>query len=209
MDVLQAIRDRRAINFFDPERKIPLETLRDLLRVANLAPSSYNLQPWEVVAVIDPEQKKILRQNAYNQPKVEEAPVVLIVIANPNAVEENVARVVDDFIAKGYAQPAEREKQLKAPYGLYKDREHLARMVFAVKNTAFFAMAVMLAARGFGFEAHPMDGFKEEGVKRAFLIPHDRIIPLLIAIGYPKPGMSLGPPKFRRDIEEFVHYNTF
>ncbi len=209
MDVISAIRGRRSINFFDPDRKVPSDTLRELLETANLSPSSFNLQPWEIVVVDDPERKKALRKHAFNQEKVEVAPAVLIVVANPNAVEENIDDHLASMVRLGYIKPEEVEKLRKSPFGLYGEKEGLRRKIFAVKNAAFYAMSLMIAARGFGLETHPMDGFREDAVKAEFGIPEDRIIPLLIAVGYPKPGLSLLPRNYRRELGKFVSFNNF
>ncbi len=48
-----------------------------------------NLQPWRVVIVNTPERKTVLRQCAFNQPKVEEASATLIMVADPAGVEAN------------------------------------------------------------------------------------------------------------------------
>ncbi len=209
MDVISAIRERRSINFFDPDRKVPEGTLRELLETANLSPSSFNLQPWEIIVVDDPERKKALRAHAFNQEKVEAAPVVLIVVANPNAVEENIDDHLASMVKLGYIKPEEVEKLRKSPFGLYGEKEGMRRKIFAVKNAAFYAMSLMIAARGFGLETHPMDGFREDAVKAEFGIPEDRIIPLLVAVGYPKPGLSLLPRNYRRELEKFVSFNDF
>jgi len=58
MDTIKAIKERRAINFFEPDKTIPDSTLNELLGLANLAPSSFDLQPWKVVAVRDPEKRE-------------------------------------------------------------------------------------------------------------------------------------------------------
>ena len=88
MELIEALKGRRAINYFDPHRPVPRETLEELLRLASLAPSSFNLQPWKVIVVDEPEVKRRLRKCAMDQPKVEEAPVVLILVADPGVVEE-------------------------------------------------------------------------------------------------------------------------
>lgn len=209
MNVLQAIRERRAINVFDPERTIPADDIKKIIEVANLAPSSFNLQPWEVVVVDEPERKKALRKCAFNQPKVEEASAVLIMIANPNGVEENIDEHLKSWVELGYIKPEEVQKMREAPFGMYGEKDSQARKFFAVKNTAFFAMNFMIAARGFGFETHPMDGFKEADVKKEFGIPEDRIIPLLVAVGFMKPGLELLPRAFRRKIDAFTKFNNF
>jgi putative NAD(P)H nitroreductase len=209
METIEAIKSRRAINFFDPARPVSEDAIREILALASLAPSSSNLQPWEVVLVMDPERKKILRKCASNQAKVEEAPAVLIVIANPGAIEENIDRVLADRVEKGYAKPEDIGRQRTGPFNMYGERDSEARKLFAVKNTSFFAMAFMIAAKGLGYETHPMDGFNAADVKREFHIPDDRVIPLLIAVGYPSPTLKLLPRAFRRGVDEFTRMNDY
>lgn len=209
MDIFEAIKTRRSINFFDSEKDIPVSKIKEIIALANLAPSSSNLQPWEVIIVTDPIRKKVLRKCAFDQPKVEEASATLIIIANPNAVEERVDRVMTDKVEKGYMKQEDVEKQRKGPFRLYSDKESEVRKIFAVKNTAFFAMNFMIAAKGSGYETHPMDGFKAADVKREFHIPDDRIIPLLITVGFPRPGLMLLPRPFRREVDEFVKMNDY
>jgi len=203
MDVIQALKERRSINFFDSGRIIPDDTVNELISIANLTPSSFNLQPWEVIVVKSPDRKQALRKCAFNQPKVEEASIVLIIIANPNAVEENLDRVVESMIEKGYIKPEAVETVRKMPYNLYDKKDTLKRKLFAVKNTAFFGMSLMAAARGLGLESHAMDGFDEAMVKKEFDIPEDRIIPLLLAVGYPVKDLKLLPRAYRRDLKDF------
>src|SRR4030043_938314 len=102
MDVIQAIRERRLINFFEAGKEVSDDKLMELLKIANLSPSSFNLQPWRMIVVRDPERKKVLRQCAFNQPKVEEASAVLIMIADPKGVEENLERVLTSWENLGF-----------------------------------------------------------------------------------------------------------
>lgn len=209
MDILQAIENRRSINYFDPARPIPADTLTALLETANLAPSSMNLQPWRVIVVTDPGRKTALRQCAFNQPKVEEASVMLIMIADPTAVETNIDRVLDSWIDLGFLKPEMRETYQGLAAGLYDTPDSLRRKFFAVKNASLYAMTLMIAAQGLGLETHPMDGFDEAAVKNEFGIPDACIVPMLIAVGYLKPGVTLLPRAFRRELSEFVSIDTF
>jgi len=209
MDVLQAIRERRAINFFDSEKEIEDERLRELLETANLACSSFNLQPWQVIVVRDKERKKALRRCAFDQPKVEEASVVLIVIADPEAVEKNIDNVLDSWQELGYMKSEMRDNYKGMASSLYGPIDSLKRKLFAVKNASLFAMTLMLAAKGFGLETHPMDGFDEDCIKKEFHIPDDKIIPMLIAVGYLRKGITLLPRAFRRGLEDFVRYDGY
>ncbi|MDI6728129.1 MAG: nitroreductase family protein [Thermodesulfovibrionales bacterium] len=209
MDVIQAIKERRSINFFETGKEIPDDKLKELLEIANLSPSSFNLQPWKVVVVKDLERKKILKQCAFNQPKVDEASVVLIMVADPNAMEENIDRMLDSWQALGYMKPEMRETYKGMANNLYGPADSLKRKVFALKNTSLFAMNLMIAAKGLGLETHPMDGFDEECVKKEFNIPADKIIPMLVAVGYLRTGITLLPRAFRRNINEFVKFEKY
>jgi putative NAD(P)H nitroreductase len=207
MDVIQAIRERRSINFFEPGVSLPVETLQGLIRIANLSPSSFNLQPWRLIVVRDPERKRVLRSCAFNQAKVEEASAVFIMIADPNGVEENLDRVLGSWQDLGFVTPEMRDTYVGMAKDLYGTKESLRRKIFAAKNTGLFAMNLMLAAKGLGLETHPMDGFDEECIKKEFAIPDDKIVPMLIAVGKLKTGITLLPRAFRREIEEFVRFD--
>lgn len=209
MNILEAIKNRRSINFFDPDRTVSDEQINELLTLANLSPSSLNLQPWEVIVVNDPRRKAILRKCSYDQPKVTEASVTLIIIANPNAIEENVDSMVKSWVDLGYIKPEEAESTRSMPFGAHGEKDSMQRKFFAIKNTAFFAMSIMLAAKGLGLETHPMDGFSSDKIKSEFNIPEDRLIPLLITVGYLKPGITLLPRAWRRDLKSFVKFNNY
>jgi len=209
MEILNALKERRSINFFDPDKTIPEDKINEIIEIASLSPSSMNLQPWEVIVVNDPGRKEILKKCAFDQPKVTEASATLIIIANPNAVEENVDNMLKSWVELGYITQDSVETMRKMPFTNYGDKDSLSRKLFAVKNTSFFAMSLMIAAKGFGFETHPMDGFSEEKIKANFNIPEDRKIPLLITIGYPKPGLKLLPRAWRKELKSFVKYNTY
>lgn len=209
MNVLDAIRSRRAINFFDASKKIPEDKIKELIELANLSPSSFNLQPWKVIVVTDSERKKILRKCAFDQPKVEEASAVLIIIADPLSVEENIDRVLNSWQELGYIKQEMRGIYRDMAAKLYGGHQDLKRKLFAVKNTALFAMTLMIAAKGLGLDTHPMDGFDEECIKKEFNIPEDKIIPMLIAVGYLREGINLLPRAWRRDYKEFVKIDSY
>ncbi len=208
MDIIQTMKERRSINFFDSKKDVSRDKLKELLEIANLSPSSFNLQPWKVIVVKDSGGKKVLRKCAFNQPKVEEASAVLIIIADPGGVEENIERMFKSWLELGYMKPEARETYTGMIKSLYGEKDSLKRKLFAVKNASLFAMNIMLAAKGLGLETHPMDGFDEDCVKKEFNISVDKSIPMLIAVGNLKPGITLLPRAFRRSVEEFVSFHA-
>ena len=197
---------RRAINFFDQDKDVPEKLLDELIECAARTPSSFNLQPWNLIVLRDLKEKTKLKSLAWDQPKVVEAPVVLIVLADKNGWQEGHSTVEknwQEMLQSGSMQAEQREWFLNAAKSLYNWSPE-ASLAFAAKNAGFFAMSLMYAATSLGLETHPMDGFDHEGVRKAFNIPDNYWIPLLLAVGYKKPGLELHPAKWRKTKEEII-----
>jgi nitroreductase len=206
MEFKDVINQRRSVNFFNPEKDVPDNLLQEMIAMAAKAPSSFNMQPWNLIIVKDPEEKVRLRNLAWNQPKVSEAPVVLIVLADRKAWEEGhplVERNFKEMVQAGIMREDQREWFLNAIQNLYGASDE-KQQAFACKNTGFFAMALMFAAKSLGLDTHPMDGFDHDEVRKAFNIPENYWIPLLLAVGYFHPDHELLPAKWRETIDEIV-----
>ena len=201
MDFKDMLVARRAINFFDPTRDVEPELLKAVVEDAANAPSGFNLQPYKIVVLRDAEAKARLRPLAMDQPKVTEAPVVLMVLADREGWKPGNPGFETVF-AKD-KKPEQRDWFVKAAQGLYgKDTD--SALAFAVKNASLFAMSLMYAATNRGLSTHPMDGFDHDAVRKAFEIPENYRIPMLIAVGYMKPGLSIHPKGWRQSYEEMV-----
>jgi nitroreductase len=206
MNFQEISKKRRSINFFDTDKEVSEDLLREMVEIAANTPSSFNLQPWNLMMLKDSQDKEKLKSLAWDQPKVAEAPVVLIVLADKKGWEEGnpvFEKNWEEMLKSGSMQPEQRDWFLNATNSLYNWSED-ANLAFAVKNTGFFAMSLMYAAINLGLETHPMDGFDHEAVRREFNIPDNYWIPLLLAVGYKKPGLEIHPPKWRKAYNEIV-----
>ena len=206
MDFKDVINKRRAVNFFDPEKTVSDELIKELIEMAAKAPSSFNLQPWSVMILKDSEEKARLRKLAWDQPKVTEAPVVFIVLADRDGWNKGhpfVEKNFQEMIKAGSMKEDQHDWFLNACRTLYGEREE-KQQAFACKNTGFFAMSLMYAAKHLGLDTHPMDGFDHDGVREAFHIPENYWIPLLLAIGHFDEKKTLNPPKWRKTFDEIV-----
>ncbi len=206
MNYKEITANRRAINFFDPDRDVPEELLGEMIDLATRAPSSFNLQPWNLMVLRDTATKEKLKALAWDQPKVVEAPVTLIVLADKDGWQEGhptVEKNWQQMLDSGAMGPDQRDWFLNAAKSLYGWSPE-ASLAYAAKNTGFFAMGLMYAATSLGLETHPMDGFDHEGVRKAFNIPDNFWVPLLLAVGYKKPDAEVFPPKWRKTRDEIV-----
>jgi len=205
MEFEKVMTERRAVNFFDPQKPVSDEELKKIVETAALSPSGFNLQPWRLIVVKTPADKERLKALAWKQPKITDAPVVLILLADKDGWKSDhptFEKVWQNMLDLGYIKPEQRqviEGGTKKIYG--GDEKSLA---FAVKNAAFFGMALMLAAKDAGLDSHPMDGFDHESVRQAFNIPDNYFVPMLIAIGHFNEQYKLMPPKWRKSYEDIV-----
>jgi nitroreductase len=206
MEFRDVVNERRAVDFFDPQKDVPEPLLREMIELAARAPSGFNLQPWSLVVLREKSEKERLRQHAWGQAKVSEAPVTIIVLADTEGwrpghpfVEKNFS----ELVKAGMMEEAKRgwfDNVCQSLYGASEAR----RVAYACKNTGFFAMALMFAAKSLGLDTHPMDGFDMDKVREEFRIPERYWIPVLLAVGYFQSDKRLAPPKWRKTYDEIV-----
>jgi nitroreductase len=185
----EVIRQRRATPHFEPT-PIPQEDLKQILRAALEAPSGYNLQPWRFVVVQDPEQKKRLREAAAGQPKVEEAPVVVVACGDTEGWKNgDLEAMLEMSNERGF--PESRNGSVrKAVNGLLGGKSGTAAGISQdvnlwVNRHVMIAFTTMMwMAEVLGYDTAPMEGFFEDKVRQVLGIPeHVRVVALL-AIGH-------------------------
>jgi len=198
---VRLISDRRAITFFDPSKEISDSLIKEVLELASTAPSANNLQPWEVIVVKSKDKKKILKEIAYNQQKVEDASAVIVLIANPNGAFLHADKIFESSIELGYLAKDKKEIAKAQALRFWQDEEQAKRK--SIRDTALLGMNIMISARVYGLETHPMDGFNEEKLKEFLNIDKHMFVPMIIAIGYKDENKKLLPRAYRFKFEEF------
>ena len=82
MEVWEAIARRRSVRHYRPD-DVPPKHIQRILEAAISAPSAGNRQPWQFWVVRNPRVKEALSEAAWNQAFLVEAPVVIVVCAEP------------------------------------------------------------------------------------------------------------------------------
>jgi nitroreductase len=200
---VDAIRTRRSGHNFDPDAELDDETLSALIRDAALAPSSYNLQPWEFVAVQDDERLEEVVDLAYGQEHIREAGTAILVVGHTEA--ETADRVFEEWVEAG-RMDEETAEQTKAQAVEMYDDERFGRD-YGVRNASLAAQNLLLSVHARGLTATPMIGFDTEGMAEFLDLPADKIPVVLIAVG---PSGGEEPERLpRRDVEEILHRETY
>ncbi len=95
------VNDRRAVRKFHPTDYDPEAITRSLQR-SRLAPSSSNMQLYELYRVSDPEKHKLLSHYCMDQNTTETAKPMIVVVARPDLWKRR-AKSNYDFVVKHYA----------------------------------------------------------------------------------------------------------
>jgi nitroreductase len=187
----QAIKDRRATPGFFPD-PVPENDLKKILEAGLSAPSAYNLQPWRFVVVREVEQRARLRQAAMKQPKVEEAPVVIVACADLEGWRsgdlDEIIRLAQQHAYGDEARYASMRKNIASFFSTPGNAGGLAPdfAVWANRQTMIAFTTMMWMAEVLGYDTAPMEGFYEDEVRATLGIPaHVRVVALL-AIGHRK-----------------------
>ncbi|MFE9371231.1 nitroreductase family protein [Streptomyces sp. NPDC006711] len=205
LSVADAIRTRRTVRHYRPD-PIPEAVLSALLELAVEAPTSWNLQDRSIVVVTGDEGREGLVWATGGQPQPQEAPVVLVFVAEPQSWRDDHSDIYDqarragawsdDFITMFSAASTAFQEDL-GQRGLLRE--------YAVKDAMIAASFVMLAATEMGLATSPMNGWDEDKVKKVIGIDgrDDLAIALLVSVGYPAEE-RLHPG--RRTLEHTVFY---
>lgn len=94
-DLLSSLRWRYATKKFDPARRIPADTWSALEEALVLAPSSYGLQPWKFLVVLDPAVREKLRAHAWGQAQVTECSHFLVFAVRHDVDDAHIDRYLD------------------------------------------------------------------------------------------------------------------
>lgn len=88
MDFWQVLGERHSVRAFDPDAEVTAEMVEQLLDAAIQAPSAGNRQPWHFYIVRDAAVRQGLAAAAYGQSFVAQAPVAIVVCADPDQSAE-------------------------------------------------------------------------------------------------------------------------
>lgn len=117
-ELLQHIRKRRSIRRFTTD-SVPVDVTDKLIEAARWAPSAGNLQPWYFYVVHDPAVRRCLADAAFGQHFAAEAPVCIVVCAEPRRSARIYGRRGEDlYCIQDTAAAAQNILLAAADYGL-------------------------------------------------------------------------------------------
>lgn len=190
MHIEEAIQSRRAVKVYDAEFKLSQEEKDELLRLALLAPSAFNLQHVRLVEVSDPALRAEIRKVGWDQAQMTDASMLVVICAQLDSWERNARRVWE-------GAPAEVQDYMAGAIDTYYRGKPQVQRDETMRSCGLMAQTLMLAARGRGLDSCPMDGFDFDAVAKLINLPENHVIAMMVAVGKraadPKPRVGKLP----------------
>jgi nitroreductase len=176
------VAERRSTPRF-AETPVREEDLKKILIAGLESPSGYNLQPWRFVVVLDPELRRKLRAAAHNQPKIEQAPVVIVAMGDPDGWRQGdldeMIRIGSEY---GYAHPSKSGQTRQLIHDYLSGHENLP--MWLNRQVMIALTTMMLMAEALGYDTALMEGFKDQEVRDVIQAPANMEVVCLLAIGH-------------------------
>ncbi|MDO6468679.1 nitroreductase family protein [Neptunomonas phycophila] len=176
MQTFEAITSRRAVKHFDPEHVLTADEERELLSLAVLSPTAFNIQNWRFVVVKDKALRAQIRAAAWDQAQVTDSSLLVIMCADLKAWEKEPERYWAN------TDQGTRDILLPAIDNYYRGKEQTQRDE-AMRSCGMAAQTLMLTAKSMGYDSCPMDGFDFDAVGKLIKLPEDHVISMFVAIG--------------------------
>jgi nitroreductase len=176
MNVSQAIETRRSIKAFDSQHTMSEAEIEQLMSLALLSPTAFNIQNWRFVLVQSPELRKQVRAASWDQAQVTDASLLVVLVADlqswnkqPERYWANAPEAVRNYLVPAIGQYYAGKEQVQRDEGM--------------RSCGMAAMTLMLAAKEMGYDSCPMDGFDFDAVAKLLNLPADHVPAMFVAIG--------------------------
>lgn len=176
MNVRTAIQARRAIKQFDASHRMTAAEIEELMSLALLSPTAFNIQHWRFVLVQDPQLREAIRSVSWMQPQITDASLLVVICADVKAWEKEPDRYWKN------ASDDVREGIVAAIDEYYRGHPQTERDE-AMRSCGIAAQTLMLAAQEMGYDSCPMDLSDFDKVAKLIRLPEDHVLAMFVAIG--------------------------
>lgn len=204
-DFEAALRFRHACKIFDTNKKIPQDTLKWILDMSILSPSSFGMEHWRIDVIQTQSIKDELKPLCWNQNQIDTCSELIVIRAQKDVVKANTSYVKNMFNRRGLS-----EKQTNAyveKYNSFIDinnntDEKIAS--WSKRQCYILASTLCNSAAVAGVDSCMIEGFEVDRVQNYFnLDTNKEEIALIIALGY---RVNPQPQKVRLAYDEVIKF---
>lgn len=194
MDFEKIVHERYATKLFDG-RQIPQSKVDRLLNMVRYAPSSFNIQPWRIIAVTDPKVKEKLSPASWNQPQISSCSHLLVFCADKD-IAGNIDKL-EKLMIKNGASSESIKPYIKMMKDFEKNLNEEQKLSWSQRQTFLALGNALNGAKSLGFDSCPMEGFDPQAYAKILNLPSNLVPTALCPIGHAsdKPKPKLRFPK--------------
>lgn len=208
--VLDAAQRRRAIKFFDPEKKISDDDIKYILEIARLSPSSVGAQGWRFVVLQDPEIRQALKPMSWGAARQLDGASHFILLLAKRDMQHDGPHLQASLAARGLSEQEQAKATETYQRFQVQDMQLTSdRAIFdwSAKQTYIALANMMTAAALIGVDSCPIEGFNFDQVnallaEKGIMDPETEGIASMLALGYR--AQELSWPQSRKPADEVI-----
>jgi len=214
-EILDVYHFRHACKVFDPEKKIPEDTLETILETGRLSPSSFGFEPWKFLVVQDPTLREQLLPVTWGAQKMlPTASHYLIILARkrPDMIwsSDYVTHMMRDI----HHLPEEMAEARREKYRIFQEEDFRllesdrALFDWACKQCYIALGNMMTSAAMMGVDSCAVEGFQRDALERIMVEDFGMDakhfgVAVMAAFGY---RVREPKPKTRQPMEDIVQW---
>lgn len=204
-DIIAALKWRYSTKVFDPSKKVSDDDLHAILEAGRLAPSSQGLEPWTFLVVENPTARSGVRAGTFDQPKVTDAPYLIVLATRRESPQKIAADRVARVAKASSVEPATLEEMRASLEKGAAAAGDEARAQFSARQTYLPFAFMMFAAALMGIDTG-VAGISDVGAVDAALgLPAKNLTATAVfTIGYRGDDPAARRPKVRRDFDDAI-----
>ncbi|MCV6598228.1 MAG: NAD(P)H-dependent oxidoreductase [Mangrovicoccus sp.] len=220
--ILEAFNFRHATKVFDPERKVSESDFNTILEAARLSPTSFGMEPWQLLVIQTPEKRELFREFAWgangalngSAGQLGTASHFAIFLAHTGKTMKAGSAYTKNHIRQVKQIPEDVAVAYEGAYAQFQERDFKldsdAKITEWASRQAYIALGnMMTAAALLGVDSCPMEGFESDKTS-AVLEQHFGIDPtalkpaVMVAFGYR--ANPPAHPKTRRAADQVISW---
>lgn len=196
---------RHACKIFDENKKISDEDIREILEAGRKSPSSFGMEPWKFLVIMNEDLKARLRPFCWDQVQITSCSHLVVILAAIEGVKPESNRPLEMLSRRTMSQ-----EKLDFYINLYKS--HLQKTLQSdesiyewTSRQAYIASAnMMTCAAALGIDSCAIEGFEKERVEEILNLDTKKYrLSLILPLGY---RIKEQPKQLRLSYEEVVEF---
>jgi nitroreductase / dihydropteridine reductase len=206
MNIIDDFKWRYATKKFDTQKKLTDNQINYLIEAANLAPSSYGLQPFSIIVIENGPLREMLKEVSSGQAQVTEASHLIIFAVKNNLSVADAEEYIQRIIRVRNVSPDSLSSYKATLSNSIRSKTAEALLLWASRQVYISLGFLLAAAATEKIDACPMEGFQKDKYDEILGLSQKGLSSVVMAaLGYRSENdRSQYKLKVRKSLDELV-----